>query len=458
MTPSEPTRPAPPAVAAFLRGVRARAWLLARVQAGADAPARQAMAVVERVFTADAGLWPLAEWPGQYWRLLLATPSLRQPGEAGLGSPLPGISRLPAQQRAAVLLLVVACLDEAAAATALGVPVEACQRAIRDSLPPDALGKPDVDVWRAWRAAAERALAAESTARATPASDLPPTPAAAAPVDRDASPRLLRGLWLGLALCAAGLGASLFLHPKGRAVLERMRAPIKLDALGPASAPLARFDARDPALHPDRERLAAPREAGYADDLPMLAWLADASADLRAADAVRLPLAPTGMQAARIDATAEAAALARRMRQWDALPLTERGARREHWQAWRSLDAGERVELRAIARRFEPLAPDARRVLRDRFDAQSPDARAGWSLGPRLGREWPRVAVLFAFVEAGERGALLQLLREASADEIDALERLAQGTPPEARAELRRDLLAVPRSQRAAWLKARTLR
>lgn len=456
MTPSDPTIPAPTAVAAFLRGVRARAWLLSRVQAGADAPARHAMAVVERVFTADAGRWPLAEWPGQYWRLLLATPSLRQPGEGGLGSPLPGIARLPAQPRAAVLLLVVAGLDEAAAASALGVPVEACQQAVRDSLPPDALGRPDVDVWRAWRAAAERALAdAERVAPASPATSLQTVPNS---MQAQASTGLRRGLWLGLALCAAGLGASLFLHPKGRAVLERMRAPIRLDALAPASAPLARFDARDPALHPDRERLAAPHEAGYADDLPMLAWLADASSDLRAADAVRLPMAPTGMPAARLDAAVESAALARRIRQWDALPPTVRGARRAHWQAWRALDAGERVQLRAIARRFQPVSTDARRVLQDRFDAQSPDARAGWSLGPRLGREWPRVAALFAYVEAGERDALLRLLREASADEIDALERLAQGTPPETRADLRRDLLAVPRSQRAAWLKARTLR
>ncbi|MES2858360.1 MAG: hypothetical protein V4704_04185, partial [Pseudomonadota bacterium] len=95
-------------MAAFLRGLHARAWLLARVQAGGDASARQAMAVVARVFAADAGRWPIAEWPSQYWRLLLATPSLRQPGASGIGLPLPGIARLPPQQRAAVLLLLVA--------------------------------------------------------------------------------------------------------------------------------------------------------------------------------------------------------------------------------------------------------------------------------------------------------------------------------------------------------------
>ncbi len=459
MTPSDTHRPAPPAVAAFLRGVRARAWLLARVQAGADAPARMALAAVERVFAADAGLLPLAEWPGQYWRLLLAAPSLRHPETNSIGSPLPGVSRLPAQQRAAVLLLVVAGLDEAAAADALGVPVETCQQAILASLPPDALGTPDVDVWRAWRAAAERALAdADRASEAARTPVIPVVTDLSTPAAPHASPRLLRWLWFGLAVCAIALGASLFLHPKGRAALERLRDPIKREALRPASAPKARFDARDAVLHPDRERLAAPREADFADDLAMLAWLTDASSDLRAADAVRLPLAPMPVPEIAPTAAAEAGALSRRIRQWEALPPSNRGARRAHWQAWRALDARERVQLRAVAQRFQPMSADARLPLQQRFDAQSPDAREGWWLGPRLGRDWPRVAALFAYVDAGERTALLQLLREASAEEIDALERLAQGTPPEARAGLRRELLVVPRAQRAAWLQARTLR
>ena len=415
------------------------------------------MAVVERVFAADAGLWPLAQWPQQYWRLLLATPPLRQPAATGFDAPLPGIARLPAQQRAAVLLLLVAGLDEDAAASALGVSVDACRQAIRASLPPDALGQPDVDVWRAWRAAAERALAE---------ADLPPelvraratlqAAAKQAPITPHASPHLLRWLWFGVAACALALGASLFLHPQGRAVLERWRDPIKREALRPASAPKARFDARDVALHPDRERLAAPGEADYADNLAMLAWMADASSDVRAADAVRLPIAP--MRAPAPDAATEASSLPRRVLQWDALSLPLRGQRRAHWQAWRALDARERVQLRVVAHRFQSMSADARLPLQQRFDVQSADARAGWWLGPRLGREWSRVAALFAYVDAGERSALLQMLREASADDIDALERLAQGTPPEARASLRRELLLVSRAQRTAWLQARTLR
>lgn len=453
----EPATAPSPAVSAFLRGLHARAWLLARVQAGGDAPARQAMAVVARVFASEAGRWPIAEWPPQYWRLLLATPALRQPGAgSGMGVPLPGVARLPPQQRAAVLLLLVAGLDEAGAASALGVPVASYQDAIRASLPLDGLGQPDADVWRAWRAAAERSLSEADTPIATAAHTAarPANATTAAAPDPAASRHLLRWLWAGVAVCAIALGASLFLHPTGRAVLERMRDPIKRHALPPASAPKARFDPADAGVHPDRERLAAPAEAAYADDLAMLAWLLVASSDLRAADAVSLPIASTAGPAAG----GAAPTLAQAIRAWDALAPQARGPLRAQWQAWRALDASERVQLRAIAHRYRQLPADARQPLRDRFDAQPPDARVGWWLGPRLGRDWPRVAALFAYVDAGERDALLRLLREASADDIDALERLAQGTPPEAREALRRQLLAVPRTQRTAWLQARTQR
>jgi hypothetical protein len=79
----------------------------------------------------------------------------------------------------------------------------------------------------------------------------------------------------------------------------------------------------------------------------------------------------------------------------------------------------------------------------------------GWWLGPRIGADWPRVAALFGFVDAGERDAVLHLLRTATPDEVEALARLAQSTPPEARAELRRALLAQPATTRGAWLLAR---
>lgn len=459
MTPASPA-PSPAAVAAFLRGLDKRARLFAAVQAGDAAQGGRALAVVARVFAAEAGQWPLAQWPQQYWRLLLAAPSLRHAGAAEANAVLPGIARLPAERRAAVLLHLVAGLDDDAAAAALGLDVPAYQAAIRDSLPHDALGQPDLDVWRAWRAAAQRELerAADPPPLAKPVFEPAPRPSSAARPggERDAS-RGARWLWLGVAACVLAFAAAFFIHPAGREVVAQWFAAIKREPLPPAAAPKARFDADDPALHPDREQLAAPREAAFADDLALLAWLANA-ADPTLADAVQLPVADAAMPAAALAPADEAAALARRTRAWDAMPPRVRGLHRGRWQAWRMLTAGERMQLRAIASRFRQLPADARRGVRERFDAQSPDARNGWWLGPRLGRDWPRIVALFAFVDAGERTSLLRLLRTATPDELDALARLAQGTAPEQREALRHELLAQSREQRGAWLQARLQR
>lgn len=458
MNPAPPPS-SPAAVAAFLRGLDKRARLFAAVQAGDAAHGERACDAVARVFAADAGQWPLAQWPRQYWRLLLASPALRQSTAVAVDSPLPGIARLAPERRAAVLLHLVAGLDDDAAAAALGLPLPSYQAAIRDSLPRDALDQPDVDVWRAWRAAAQRELerAPEPPPPTRPAFEPAapfPAPAPAPPAPSASPPRGTRWLWLGVLACVLVFAAAFFVHPAGREAVAHWFATIKREPLPPASPPQARFDAADPALHPDRERLAAPQEAGFADELALYAWLAHAS-DPAAADAVPLPIVDVTDPPPIVD---DAAALARRMRHWEALSPRLRGARRGHWQAWRRLAPAERVQLRDIARRFRQLPDDGQRALRERFDAQPFDARHGWWLGPRLGRDWPRVVALFAYVDAGEREPLLRLLREATPDEVDALARLAQSTAPEAREALRRELLAQPRARRGGWLQARLRR
>ena len=455
--PSTPT-PASAAVAAFLRGTHQRARLLAIVQAGAVVPAEQALAVVARVFAGDAERWPIAQWPQQYWRLLLAAPHLREAIAAAPDLPLPGIARLPPVQRAAILLQLVAGLDEAAAATVLGMSVQGYQDAIREGLPRDQMGQPDIDVWRAWRAAAQRQLAA--------AAEVPTVQTSVAPGDatRDdrastgpivANPaRLVRWLWLGVAVCVLVFATTFFLYPAGRAALQRLTAPIKVERLPPAAAPRARFDAGDVARHPDRDLRAAPEEAAHASELALLSWLLMVSEDPRAADAVHLPVIVSPVPRTALDPVRDAAAVASRLQQWDTLPARVRGLRRGQWQAWRALDPRERIQLRTVAQRWRALDPQQQQELRTRFDAQSSDARNGWWLGPRLGRDWPRIQALFAYIDAGQRDASLSMLRDADAAEWDALARLAQATPPEARERLRTDLLAQPASQRGRWLQA----
>ena len=135
-----------------------------------------------------------------------------------------------------------------------------------------------------------------------------------------------------------------------------------------------------------------------------------------------------------------------------------RAQARAAWADWQALPESERTQLRAIAVRFDALPAPEQQALQARYAQQPFDAHRGWHLGPRLGRDWPRIAPLFAFVDTGERAALLQLLRELSGDDLEALARLAQTTPPQARAALRHALLAEPSTRRSAWLQAQLQR
>jgi len=459
MTPV-PAPPSPAAVAAFLRGFDKRAQLFASVQAGDATRGARALSVVARVFAAEASQWPLAQWPQQYWRLLLATPSLRHAAPPTPYPVLPGVARLPPEARAAVLLHLVAGLTDEAAAPALGLTVPAYQAMIRDSLPRNDLGQPDVDVWRAWQATVQRELARASEPpplAKQPAQPAPrPAPAATAAAELPAS-HGVRWLWLGVAACALAFAAAFFIHPVGREVIHQWFATIKREPLPAAAAPKARFDARDLAMHPDRELLSSPQEAWFAERLALLAWLATA-ADPTVPDAVPLPILDEARRPRLMDAGSEAMSLPRRMQRWGALPAPQRGLRRGHWQAWRALAPGERVQLRAIGLRVRQLSVEEQQALQGRFATQSSDARAGWWLGPHLGRDWPRVAALFGYVGEAERERLLRFLREATPEDIDACARLAQSVPPEEREALRAELLAQPTAQRGAWLQARLQR
>lgn len=438
---------------AFLRGLERRASLFAEVQSGTADAAVRATSVVARVFAGDAARWPMPRWPVQYWRLLLATPQLRGVEDARTTGLLPAIARLPSATRAAVLLQLVSGLDDAEISEVVGEPASAWQGRIRAALPTDLAGQPDVSAWRAWQAQVKQALAtaANVAVEAQPSprrsSDAPAVGPAAPGATRH---RHVPWLWIGVAACVAAFAAAFFLHPVGRDVVQRWLSPIKREALPPAEAPAARYDAADLRLHPDRALLEAPGELVLARTLPLLAWLqATAPVELPVAADAAAPTAPMP------DAPDAAP---RRMRQWDRLPARERGERRAAWEAWRALPAAERVGLRATAERWRVLPADAQASLRARFEAQAFDARMGWWLGPRIGADWPRVAALFAYVDAGERDAVLRLLRTASAEEVEALARLAQITPPEARGDLRRELLAQPASMRVAWLQDRVQR
>ncbi len=444
MMPSPAPTRQPAAVAAFLRGVDRRARLLALVQTADTADAQAALAVAGKVFVTEAGQWPIAHWPAQYWRLLLSVPAMGHRTHGGdRFDVLPDVARLTPPLRAAVLLHLVAGLEDIDAAAALGLGVGAYQQRIRNSLPRNAQDELDFDVWRGWREAAQQALEqlpeiAEATL-SPPLNTTPPPRATGSAADLPAKPdhrRRRPWIWLVLALLALAMAlvAALFLHANGRALIDAWRHQIHVEAL-PAAAPKARFDPRDASLDPDRDMLAAADELALARRLPLLAWLA--------ADAAELMPAAADVSRPAITAVATPGS-----------PLDRAQLRRNRgaWAEWHVLPASERSALRAVAARFDALPQTQQRALIDRYARQSFDAHRGWHLGPQLGAAWPRIAALFTYIDAGERQPLLDLLRSASSDEVDALARLAQSTPPEARSAFRRALLAQPPAQREVWL------
>ncbi|HEY0333065.1 MAG TPA: sigma-70 region 4 domain-containing protein [Stenotrophomonas sp.] len=151
--------PPPAALSAFIRGVERRGDVLARLQCGDTTQAERALAAALRAFRSHAGAVPMAVWPLRFWSLLSAVPALREPagpqdwpaGVEPLGEMSPG-------DRLALLLRVVAGLDEPAAAEVLGLDESQYQQALARACPRDATGRPDAQAWRALADAAQQAL------------------------------------------------------------------------------------------------------------------------------------------------------------------------------------------------------------------------------------------------------------------------------------------------------------
>lgn len=155
-----------------------------------------------------------------------------------------------------------------------------------------------------------------------------------------------------------------------------------------------------------------------------------------------------------LDAAARGA-LQQRHQQWQALAPARRRELLDAWQASRLLTPAERAAMAEAASHWRSLPAEAQQALRAQFDAQDVHQRRGWLLGPELGRDWPALQPLFAFVPASQREPLLRILRQMSAEQRAELGVLAQRVPPQERAALRQELLQTPAAQRAQWLRAR---
>ena len=141
-----------------------------------------------------------------------------------------------------------------------------------------------------------------------------------------------------------------------------------------------------------------------------------------------------------------------RAAQWDALPRTERAERRERYLAWQALSPGERAQAQAAGAQYAAMPPDLQGAWRAQFDAMDRSERRGWLFGPSLGADYVVLQPLLAQVPEAEHAALLRTLRAMTPQQRRELGVLAQRTPPDARAALRRELVSVSAQERGDWL------
>lgn len=474
---------APTALTAFLRGMERRGLAFAWLLSGSRETGETALAWAVARFRREAGTTRFGDWPRRFWSTLLGAPALRRPpADPRWGPAFAPLARLGHGPRAALLLRLAAGLAESDAAAVLGTTRPTYRLGLARALPRRADGSADVEAWRALGEATQdlqRSLPpgllsaamggdtghgiTRGRARAT---------TARARVRRPASPGVRAALWLVAVLTLLALLAS-FVAPE-RVRFDRLpegldEAPggVIAEPLPPPEPPAGRYPAEAALeLHPDLALLLDADDVEPAATHPAFhSWLvAEARADEvdppaagASATVASTPGTAAGDPQARLAALGPAARarLEQRRERWDALPPDERGERRERWQAWQALPRAEQRELRAAAARHASLTPAEQAALRARFEALDASLRRGWLLGPDLGADYERLHPLVAQVPPEARTVLVEVLRALDAQGRDDLAVLAVRTPPEARAELRIELLATPPEQRGRWLRRR---
>ena len=248
------------ALAAFLRGIERRGFVLAEAQCGDPARAQAAIDAATRAFRAEADAIPLTGWPAFFWQRLLAQPVLRESAKTPVD---PLLARLGAGPRAALLLRLVAGLDPAHGAEVLRVSPDAYRHALYRALHElHAQGVSDDDL-RVFRERLQlRAKQLPDPAHRIPSS--PPVLRAETPATEQA-PRWLRAtLWSVLMLALLALAVSFVWKPWTSA----SSAPT-------AHAPAATLSATaDLLASPDFGWLDDPDGARLSRDLDLYAWYA----------------------------------------------------------------------------------------------------------------------------------------------------------------------------------------
>lgn len=289
----------PAALSAFLRGVERRAALFAQLQSGDPEVGDVALSAAMRAFRNHAASVSMAEWPGRFWTLLIASPTLRQnAATARWPLALQHLGTLHPPARAALLARLVAGLAEDDATAVLGLDQAGYRQALTSACPQDSAGRPDPEGWRLLAEAAQqqlRELAPDRLARlarlresALAATSAPRPRPAAIPRHSGQPPGSRRWRWalLVVVVCGGALAAT-YRWPQMAAWLSASTdpsvsaetgapnaPPIAVEAL-PPTEPAARYDAAFAQLsHPDFERLLDPEGEAVAQQADFYAWYA----------------------------------------------------------------------------------------------------------------------------------------------------------------------------------------
>ncbi|MCS3747685.1 hypothetical protein FHY18_003296 [Xanthomonas arboricola] len=202
VVPDAPVTPA--ALSAFLRGVERRGLVLAQLQCGDVTAAERALAAALRAFSSQAAGRPMAGWPMRFWSLLATAPPLRREPMPGTWlPPFTVLGRMQTPDRLALLLRIVAGLEEEAAGEVQGIAVADYRQSLARACPRDAAGNPDAQAWRALAEAAQMELRDLTSSQLTRLGQLrdaslagvalqPAIPAHAPPAPRRAAPARVR--------------------------------------------------------------------------------------------------------------------------------------------------------------------------------------------------------------------------------------------------------------------------
>lgn len=306
---------APAALSAFLRGVERRGALLAELQCGDRDAGDTVLAAAMRAFRNHAGALPMADWPGRFWALLVASPQMRAAAStAHWPVDVGALALLEPTHRQALLLRLAASLPEDEAASVLGVDLAAYEQALAAACPRDPGGQPDATAWRSLAEAIQlrlRDLPPERLARLARLREAallgtrlprPPQdkPRLAKPATATWTARRWPWISLVLLLCAAALAATWY-WPRWQSApvatgspdpgVQRLQGDVDVSSEALAEqAPASRFDAAQGVLtHRDFELLLDPREEGIARQADFLAWYASGASELPEAVAENAP-------------------------------------------------------------------------------------------------------------------------------------------------------------------------